>query len=90
MIEFDDTFSKQYSGKEALIQRINTRIRHTTSDIPYYTRGVDVAEFAYGSQVAAIKLAFRDLGPSVTYDENNSRVQYYDISIPVDTALGEQ
>ena len=90
MIEFNDTFDEKYNGKEALIQRINTRIHHTTSDIPYYTRGVDVAEFVYGSQVAAIKLAFRDLGPSVTYDSENSRIQYYNISVPLEDALGEE
>lgn len=83
MIEFDETFSNKYTGKQALIKRIQTRCKHTTSDIPYYERGLDVSEFVYGSQVAAIKLAFKDLGADVSYDSNNSRIQYYDISVDV-------
>jgi len=88
MIEFDETLSKKYNGKEALLKRMNTRLLHTTSDIPYYERGVDIAEFVYGSQIAAIKLAFKDLGPNVTFDGRNSRIQFYDISVDV-SRLGE-
>jgi len=87
MIEFDETLSIKYSGKEALMKRVQTRIKHTTSDIPYYERGLDVSEFVYGSQVAAIKLAFKDLGPSVSFDAVNSRIQYYDVGI--DVSIGE-
>ena len=83
MIEFDETFSKKYYGKEAVMRRIQTRIKHTTYDIPYYQRGLDVAEFEYGSQIAAIKLAFKDFGPQITYDNINSRIQIYDLSIEV-------
>ena len=88
MIEFDETLTKQYSGKEALVKRMMTRLNHTTFDIPYYERGVDIAEFTYGSQVAAIKLAFKDLGPNVSLDGENQRIQYYDVSIDVSN-LGE-
>ena len=42
-----------------------------------------MAEFTYGSQLAAIKLAFRDLGPGIEYHGENSRIQYYDISIDI-------
>ena len=83
MIEFDETFSNTFVGKEAITRRIKTRLLHTTSDIPYYTLGVDMAEFTYGSQLAAIKLAFRDLGPGIEYHGENSRIQYYDISIDI-------
>ena len=88
MIEFDETLSKKYTGKEALMRRIQTRVKHTTYDIPYYERGVDIAEFTYGSQIAAIKLAFKDFGPAITYSGETSRIQYYDISIPAN--LGEE
>ncbi|MBR4397041.1 MAG: hypothetical protein IKS48_07340 [Eubacterium sp.] len=89
MIEFDETLSKRYTGKEALIKRMETRLLHTTHDIPYYDRGVDVSEFVYGSQTAAIKLAFKDLGPDITLDSENSRIQYYDITVDVSGIMGE-
>lgn len=88
MIEFDETLSKRYYGKEAVSRRIQTRIKHTTYDIPYYQRGLDVSEFQYGSQLAAIKLAFRDFGPQITYNSENSRIQFYDLNIDVN--LGEE
>lgn len=88
MIEFDETLSKKYYGKEAIIRRIQTRIKHTTFDIPYYERGLDVSEFLYGSQVAAIKLAFKDFGPQLNYNSINSRIQYYDVNI--DVSIGEE
>ena len=87
MIEFDETLSKKYYGKEAVMHRIQTRIKHTTYDIPYYQRGLDISEFQYGSQVAAIKLAFRDFGPTVSFDSTNSRIQIYDVII--DVYIGE-
>jgi len=90
MIEFDETLSKKYTGKEAITQRIETRLKHTTADIPYYQRGVDIDEFQYGSQVAAIKLAFKDFGPTITFDGENSRIQYYDISIDAENLTGEE
>ena len=88
MIEFDETLTKRYYGKEAVMHRIQTRIKHTTYDIPYYQRGLDVAEFQYGSQIAAIKLAFRDFGPRVDFDSTNSRIQVYDVNIDVN--IGEE
>lgn len=89
MIEFDETLSKKYYGKEAVMHRIQTRIKHTTYDIPYYQRGLDISEFKYGSQVAAIKLAFRDFGPTINFDDVNSRIQYYDVNINLNE-LGEE
>ena len=83
MLEFDETLTKKYTGKEALTRRVQTRCKHTTEDIPYYDRGLDISEFTYGNQVAAIKLAFKDIGPFVTYDGKNSRLQVYDISVDV-------
>ena len=41
MIEFDETLTKRYYGKEAVMRRIQTRMKHTTYDIPYYQRGLD-------------------------------------------------
>lgn len=84
MIEFDETLSRKYSGKEAVKTRILTRLKHTTSDIPYYDRGVDISEFTYGNPLAAIRIGLRDFGPELYYDSANSRVQIFDISIPVD------
>ena len=84
MIEFNETFTQKYGGKEAVAQRIRVRAKHTPYDIPYYERGLDVEEFRYGSQVAAIKLAFKDFGPEVRLDKINSRVQYYDVSVDLD------
>lgn len=88
MVEFDETLSKKYYGKEAVMRRIETRIQHNTHDIPYYNRGLDVEEFLYGSQVAAIKLAFKDFGPYINYDAANSRIQYYDVNININ--IGEE
>ena len=83
MIEFNETLSKAYSGKQAITQRIITRLKHSTEDIPYYEKGVDIEEFTYGSPVAAIKLGLRDFGPELKYDSTNSRVQFYDIIVPI-------
>lgn len=88
MVEFNETLDTLYSGKEAIVQRITTRLNHSTSDIPYYDRGVDIDEFTYGSPVAAIKLGLRDFGPELKYDNINSRVQIYDIIVPV--TVGEE
>lgn len=88
MIEFDETLTNTYNGKEALIRRMKTRLLHTTQDIPYYERGVDIAEFTYGSQTAAIKLAFKDLGPNVTLNSQNQRIQYYDVSVDISNLEG--
>ena len=82
-IEFSDDLSQVYTGKEAVVQRVTTRLKHTTSDIPYYDRGVDIFEFTYGSKDVALRLGLRDFGPSVSFDDENSRVQVYNISIDV-------
>ena len=81
-LEFDETLTNRYTGKNAILRKLQTRIKHTTADIPYYERGVDVTEFTYGNPLAAIKLAFRDFGPEVQWRGNTSRIQYADISIP--------
>jgi hypothetical protein len=83
MIEFSDDLSHKLQGKEAITQKIITRLKHKTTDIPYYSRGVDVYEFQLGSQLAAIKLGLKDFGANVTYDETNSRVQAYGVTINV-------
>ena len=81
MIEFSDDFSEIYTGKEAVKQRVTTRLKHTTSDIPYYDRGVDLFEFTYGSKDVALRLGLRDFGAQVDFDDENSRVQVYDVVI---------
>lgn len=81
MIEFSEDLSQIYGGKEAIKQRITTRLKHTTSDIPYYDRGVDLFEFTYGSQDVALRLALRDFGPTISIDQENSRVQVYNVLI---------
>lgn len=81
MIEFSDDFSEMYTGKEAIKQRVTTRLKHTTSDIPYYDRGVDLFEFTYGSKDVALRLGLRDFGAQVSYDDENSRVQVYNVVI---------
>lgn len=81
MIEFSDDFSEMYTGKEAIKQRVVTRLKHTTSDIPYYDRGVDLFEFTYGSKDVALRLGLRDFGAQVSYDDEDSRVQVYNVVI---------
>ena len=83
MIEFDETLSKKYSGNQAIVERVKTRLKHTTSDIPYYDRGVDLFEFTYGSKEVALRLGLRDFGASVELDNENSRVQVYNVKIDV-------
>jgi len=81
MIEFSDDFSEIKTGKEAIKQRVITRLKHTTSDIPYYDRGVDLFEFTYGSKDVALRLGLRDFGAQISYNDENSRVQVYDVVI---------
>lgn len=84
MIEFDETLSTKYSGNQAIIKRVQTRLKHTTSDIPYYERGVDLFEFTYGSKEVALRLGLRDFAASVELDSENSRVQVYNVKIDID------
>lgn len=81
MIEFNDTLDELYDGKAAVAQRVKTRLKHTTQDIPYWERGVDIFEFTYGTAESAIRFGLRDFGASVTVDSENSRVQVYNVSI---------
>ena len=87
MIEFSDDLSEIYTGKQAVKQRVTTRLKHTTKDIPYYDRGVDLFEFTYGSKEVALRLGLRDFGAVVKYDNENSRVQVYDIQIDCSNIL---
>ena len=87
MIEFSDDLSEIYTGKQAVKQRVLTRLKHTTKDIPYYDRGVDLFEFTYGSKEVALRLGLRDFGAVVKYDNENSRVQVYDIQIDCSNIL---
>ena len=81
MVEFNDTLDELYDGKAAVTQRVKARLRHTTQDIPYWERGVDVFEFTYGTVEGAIRFGLRDFGAGVTIDSKNSRVQVYNVSI---------
>lgn len=87
MIEFSDDLSEMYQGKQAIQQRVTTRLKHTTSDIPYYDRGVDMFEFTYGSKDVALRLGLRDFGAAVMFDDENSRVQLYNIIIDTSKIL---
>lgn len=82
MIEFNETLDEVYTGKEAVKQRLTTRLKHTTMDIPYYERGVNIFEFTYGSVKSAIQFGLRDFGAGITVDTENSRVQVYNIEVP--------
>lgn len=84
MIEFNDTLDELYDGKAAVAQRVKTRLKHTTQDIPYWERGVDVFEFTYGTVEGAIRFGLRDFGAGVTIDSKNSRVQVYNITVGYD------
>jgi hypothetical protein len=84
MVEFNDTLDKLYEGKEAVAQRVKTRLRHTTADIPYWERGVDIFEFTYGTVEGAIRFGLRDFGAGVTVDKENSRVQVYNVTVEYD------
>lgn len=87
MIEFSEDLSKQYSGMEAVRQRVTTRLSHTTVDIPYYDKGVDLFEFTYGSKDVAIRMGLRDFGPVVKVNEENARVQVYNVEIDVNNLI---
>lgn len=85
MIEFNETFDEILTDKEALKKKIETRLKHTTSNIPYYSRGIDIMEFTYGSVQSAIKFGLRDFGANVNVDTVNSRVQVYNIIVPYES-----
>lgn len=67
----------------AAAERIRTRLNHTTKDIPYYDRGVDIDLFTYGTPEASLRMALRDFMPNIKIDAQNSRVQYYNIDIDI-------
>lgn len=90
MLEFNETLDEVYDGKQAVVERVKTRLKHTTRDIPYYERGVDLWEFTYGSQDIAVRTALRDLGAVINYDDKNSRVQVYNITVDVDRIQEEE
>lgn len=90
MIEFEEDLSKVYTGKEAVRKRAETRLKHNIPDIPHYDRGLDIAEFTYGSKVFAIQQALRDFSPDVRVDTLNNRVQVYDIIIDVNKILSTE
>jgi len=87
MMEFDDTLTNRLSGKEAVAQRVKTRLKHTTVSIPYYTRGINIFEFTYGTKENAIRMGLRDMGAAVTLNTDRSRVQVYGISIDVSNVI---
>jgi len=89
MIEYTTDMSKLYDGKEALKQRVMARLKHRTTDIPYYDRALDISEFTYGNKAMAIRQALRDFSPNVTIDSANSRIQVYDVTINIDDILNE-
>lgn len=87
MIEFDDTLDKTLTGKEGVAQRVKTRLKHTTRSIPYYSRGVNIFEFTYGTKENAIRMGLRDMGALVSLDTERSRVQVYGITIDVSDVI---
>ena len=90
MIEFSEDLSKIYSGKQAVKQRVETRLKHSLSDIPYYDRGIDIVEFTYGSKATAIRQGLRDFSANITVNSLNSRVQIYDVIIDVDKLISQE
>ncbi|MBP5422714.1 MAG: hypothetical protein J6Y78_09770 [Paludibacteraceae bacterium] len=85
MIEFEDDFSRIYTGKQAVQKRVSTRLKHTLNDIPYYNRCVDFREFVYDDIGDAIRMAFRDMDATVESDGYGvSRIQVYGVSIPIE------
>jgi len=87
MVEFSDYLDKKVSGKEGVAQRVRTRLKHTTQSIPYYTRGVNLFEFTYGTKENAIRMGLRDMGALVSLDTDRSRVQVYGITIDVSNVI---
>lgn len=86
MVEMNDTLDKLLNGKEAVIQRVKTRLKHTTQDIPYYDRGIDIFEFTYGGFESAVRFGLRDFGiASVKVDSTDSRIQVCGITIELDS-----
>ena len=87
MVEFSEDLSNVYTGKEALIKKLECRLRHSLSDIPYYDRGIDINEFTYGSKAMSLRQSLRDFSPDIVVDSVNSRVQLYDITIDINKLL---
>jgi len=84
MIEFSEDFNLLYSGKDAVKQRVLTRLKHTTHDIPYYERGVDIDEFTYGDKGDSIRMGLRDMNAEVSGGGGNARIIAYDVVIDVE------
>lgn len=84
MIEFSEDFGLLYSGKDAVRQRVLTRLKHTTHDIPYYERGVDIDEFTYGDKGDSIRMGLRDMNAEVSGSGGSARIVAYDVVIDVE------
>jgi hypothetical protein len=74
---------QRLENTNAAAERIRTRLNHTTKDIPYYDRGVDIDLFTYGTPEASLRMALRDFMPNIKIDTQNSRIQYYNIDIDI-------
>ena len=83
MIEYNETLDTVYEDTKAACVRIETRLKHTTRDIPYYDRGLDIDLFSYGTPETALRFALRDFSPNIVVDTENSRVQFYNINIDI-------
>jgi hypothetical protein len=83
MIEFDETMTRKYSGKEAIKERCIAKLNHRTQDIPYFVDGLDIQEFTYGSKALAINECLAEFTPNIKLDKANSRIQLYDVTIDV-------
>ena len=84
MIEFSEDFGLLYSGKDAVRQRVLTRLKHTTHDIPYYEMGVDIDEFTYGDKGDSIRMGLRDMNAEVSGSGGSARIVAYDVVIDVE------
>lgn len=74
---------RRLTDTNAAAERITTRLKHTTRDIPYYDKGVDIDLFTYGTPEASLRFALRDFMPNIKVDAENSRVQYFNIDIDI-------
>jgi len=83
MIEYDMTLQNKVSGKQALINKIRLICEMKTTDIPYYSKGMDLNLFTYGSPSDAIRLALIDYNPSVKISSTNARITIANVDIDI-------
>lgn len=76
MVEFSEDFSTKYSGKPALMKRIEARLAVERGVIPFSNYGVDYGLFDYSHSdfVSSVNRMFADMDVSVTFTQGRVTV----------------